>query len=114
MNLEIVTKNEFNKLCVMPKPVEKKFTPNKERIGEIVTDFMQCKLFIMEVRLDEEEQKNAKKVETAFRNYIIDNKVAGDILIRKGRFFLRNDTVPMVDTEGYNSSVIRSSIRKRR
>lgn len=113
MNLQIVTRTEFNKLCVMPKPVEKKFTPDKERIGEIVTDFMQCNLFIMEVKLDEEEQKNAKKVETAFRNYMIDNKIAGDILIRKGRFFLRNDTVPMVDTEGYNGSVIRSSIRNR-
>lgn len=113
MNLQIVTRNEFNKLCVMPKPVEKKFTPDKERIGEIVTDFMQCHLFIMEVKLDEEEQKNAKKVETAFRNYMIDNKIAGDILIRKGRFFLRNDTVPMVDTEGYNGSVIRASIRNR-
>lgn len=113
MNLQIVTRNEFNKLCVMPKPVAKKFTPDKERIGEIVTDFMQCNLFIMEVKLDEEEQKNAKKMETAFRNYMIDNKIAGDILIRKGRFFLRNDTVPMIDTEGYNGSVVRSSIRNR-
>nr|DAO97863.1 MAG TPA: hypothetical protein [Caudoviricetes sp.] len=113
MNLQIVTRTEFNKLCVIPKAVEKKFMPDKERIGEIVTDFMQRKLFIMEVKLDEEEQKNAKKMETAFRNYIIDNKIAGDILIRKGRFFLRSDTVPMVDTEGYNSSVIRSSIRNR-
>lgn len=113
MNLQIVTRTEFNKLCVMPKPVEKKSTPDKERIGEIVTDFMQRKLFIMEVKLDEEERKNAKKMETAFRNYIIDNKIAGDILIRKGRFFLRNDTVPMVDTEGYNTSVIRASRRNR-
>ena len=113
MDLQNVTKSEFNKLCVMPKPVEKKFTPDKKRIGEIVSDFMQCKLFIMEVKLDEDEQKNAKKVETAFRNYIIENKIVGDILIRKGRFFLRNDTVPMCYTEGYNGSVVRSSIRNR-
>lgn len=111
MNLQIVTRTEFNKLCVSRKP--KKFAVNMNDIEIIILRFMANDIFIMEINLTDEEKENFKSVEQAFRNYMIDHKIRGGVLVRKGRLFLRNDTVPLVDAEEYNGNVVRMSYRQR-
>ena len=111
MNLQIVTRNEFNKLCVSRKP--KKFNVNMNAIERIILRFLANDIFVMEVNLTDEEKGNFNSVEQAFRNYMIDHNIKGDVLVRKGRLFLRNDTVPLVDAEEYNGNVVRMSYRQR-
>lgn len=111
MNLQIVTKSEFNKLCVSRKP--KQFVINMAHVESIIDRFMWDDIFIMEINLTEEEKKNFTTIEQAFRNYMIDHKIQGGVLVRRGRLFLRNDTVPLVDAKEYNGNVVRMSYRQR-
>lgn len=111
MQLRCITPTTFKEVCY--KPVHIKRTVNKEKVKEIIDDFMCYHTFVSEVKLDDEDRMNLKNVYKAFEEYIKNNHIKAGVLQRQDRIFLRNDTVPLYFTTGYPKPIVDASKRAR-
>ena len=111
MELKNIDPKEFSELY------NNSFTPkrkvSKEAIQNIVGEFIYSGAFIMEVVLDENDRPNTRAIVMGIRDFISANKLAVGVHERAGRFFLRNDAVPICLMVGYPRGIVNASKRNR-
>ena len=85
----------------------------KEKINDILTDFMQRGTFVMEVDLCGAEDVNITRLAQAFKECIHTNGIHAGVHERHGRLFLRNDDVPLCMMVSYPRNIVNASKRNR-
>ena len=111
MKLKEVSVSEITALSIS-KPVHT-YVIYKEKINDILTDFMQRGTFIMEVDLCGAEDVNTTRLAQAFKECIHTNGVHAGVHERHGRLFLRNDDVPLCMMVSYPRNIVNASRRNR-
>nr|DAE38566.1 MAG TPA: hypothetical protein [Caudoviricetes sp.] len=110
MKLELVTPTAMKQLC--DKPVNIDRTVDKDAIKEIVDHFMLGGLFLMEVKIDDDERMILRNTQ-ALKDYIEANDIHAGVHQRQERIFLRNDTVPIAFAAAYPRAIVNASKRNR-
>lgn len=111
MKLKEVSVTEITELSIS-KPVHT-YVIYKEKINDILTDFMQRGTFIMEVDLCGAEDVNMTRLAQAFKECIHTNGIHAGVHERHGRLFLRNDDVPLCMIVSYPRNIVNASRRNR-
>lgn len=111
MKLKEVSVSEITALSIS-KPVHT-YVIYKEKINDILTDFMQRGTFVMEVDLCGAENMNTTRLAQAFKECIHTNGVHAGVHERHGRLFLRNDDVPLCMMVSYPRNIVNASRRNR-
>ena len=111
MKLKEVSVTEITALSIS-KPVHA-YVIYKEKINDILTDFMQRGMFMMEVDIGGEGEMNTTRLAQAFKECIHTNGVHAGVHERHGRLFLRNDDVPLCMMVSYPRNIVNASRRNR-
>lgn len=111
MKLKEISVSEITALSIN-KPVHT-YVICKEKINDILTDFMQRGTFVMEVDLCGAEDVNTTRLAQAFKECIHTNGIHAGVHERHGRLFLRNDDVPLCMMVSYPRNIVNASKRNR-
>ncbi len=111
MKLKDVSVTEITALSIR-KPVHT-YVICKEKINDILADFMQHGTFVMEVDLGSEGDVNTTRLAQAFKECIHTNGFHAGVHERHGRLFLRNDDVPLCMMVSYPRNIVNASKRNR-
>lgn len=111
MELKNISPEEFT--AMYNAFYEPKQKVDKVDVRSIVSEFVYSGAFIMEVVLNEQDQLNSRAIAAGIRDYIEANKLALGVHERKGRIFLRNDSVPACLMVGYPRGIVNASNRNR-
>ena len=111
MKLKDVSVTEITELSIS-KPVHA-YVIYKEKINDILADFMQRGTFVMEVDLGSEGDVNTTRLAQAFKECIHTNGFHAGVHERHGRLFLRNDDVPLCMMVSYPRNIVNASKRNR-
>lgn len=105
MKLKEVSVTEITALSIR-KPVHT-YVICKEKINDILADFMQHGTFVMEGDV------NTTRLAQAFKECIHTNGIHAGVHERHGRLFLRNDDVPLCMMVSYPRNIVNASRRNR-